>query len=428
MRHTLTVLTAVLFTLFCLFNTSQAFASEKTRIDQPDPAPSSAKTQSTASSGTDQQAPKNINKEYRYIEGQASPQIKETFTDENGNTYKLISSDSPIIDPSYEHPSQSYTKQITKEIPLEDAGALDAYFPASLLIEDGVFMGAIGLSADPYSTQNVYESYTGQVDRAYTLYGLPDNDASRLPTHMDFQVSSDASFGATTTTTLELLDVAYEVASTNSLGLPNNYTAYLVYRGQESWLAIHHYVVTATYAGSISSAEEGYLITSHYQLVPAPVTPEITVPAVAMTTVPIPMAAPLHFTPPMISAAVIVVFILALLLVWLIFLRKNITLTRITSTGSQVLFRKHLRVQNNMASLEIPPTVELNDHASYLLELKPTLANRTGQLVVVWREQTVVREHLKDAIQIDLDALVAKAVVQTIGEELIGISATSAKA
>jgi len=402
MRRSYAVFAIAVITLCCLAFPPQATAAEKPPAEPP----------------------QKIQKEYRYTDTQAPPTIKKTFNDKSGNTYELISSDAPVIDPAFTPPSQHYNHQITKEIPLEGINALGTYFPATVPIQDGYYVGAISLAADGYAVTNVYESLTGQVDRSYVIQNLPDNDASRLPAQMAFEVSSDASVGATTTATLNLLDVQYEVAGTNALGLPNNYTAYLVFRGQESWLAPHHYVVTAFYAGTIASNQAQYLITSHYQLVPEPVAepyPSITLPAAYPALAPIPAGEASNPYIAYVATAVIVVFALALLLVWLIFFRRNIKLVRITAENTQVLLRKHLLLKDGQATLEVPDAIELFDHAHYLVQLKASLANKTGVLVIAWRNQVLAKEALRETIQIDMDSLVTNAVVQAIEKGVVKI-------
>jgi hypothetical protein len=221
--------------------------------------------------------------EYRFADEHDFPAIQDEVQIDNKG-YSLVSTTDPVIDPDYTPASKVYTQSLTKDIPLEGINSLWNYFPDTYAFEDGSFAGAVPLTN--YQTENVYELYTGQVDRAWTINGLPDNDVIRIPRSMDFTVRSDAYPGATQTKTLQLLDVRYEITGTTPLGLPNEYRAYVTYRGEEEWQQLHHYIVTAHYQGAITSSDTQFLVTASYEpkvvaeiaTPPAPLAPE---PAVA---------------------------------------------------------------------------------------------------------------------------------------------------
>ena len=364
-------------------------------------------------------APERIEREYRYQSGQTLPEIEETIVDEQGNTYRLISSDGPITDSSYTPPSRYYTWQVANEIPLDGIDRLSAYFPPTVYVEDESFVGTIGLVANPYSITNIYESFSRQVDRYHTIENLPDNDASKLPLQMEFQVSSDVSYGATQTATLNLLSVEFEITGTSFLGLPNNYTAYLTYRGQESWLELHHYSVVASYAGSLTSTIEQYVIISRYELVVEPaitlVTPTISAPPLSMEAESEQL---IDLSLAYAAAGIIVVLALAWLLLWGLFLRKNAKLVRSTEDKQEVLVRKHVSITAGEVVFKVPDEVDLYDHAQYVVELKPRLANQQGELLVSWRDLIVARGELKTSTPIDMDSIVIDGVISVMSEAM----------
>ena len=364
-------------------------------------------------------APQTIEREYRYQDGQEPLVIEEAIVDEGGNSYRLVSFDAPIADPTYARPTQSYTRQYTTNISKDDINNLSYYFAESFYIEDGPFVGNIPPAANPYYIIAIYESFTGQVDRYHTIENLPDNDAIRIPMQMDFTVSSSEGPEATQTATLNLLFIEYEITGTNALGLPNNYTAHLTYRGQESWLELIGYNVTAYYEGTIDSNVEQYVIVSRYELIVEPVVvapsvlPATTITLPALDTALAQVVNPnLAFT----VAAIVVVFVFVWFLVWFLLLRRNACLVRVFDGNREVLQRRHISVAEGEATFEVLDKIDLYDGAQYTVELKPRLAAQQGELLVTWRNRIVVREGLKASIQIDMSNIVVDSVIGVISE------------
>jgi hypothetical protein len=371
-------------------------------------------------------APEQVLRDLRYMASDVAPQPEETITIEDGTPYRLTSVSEPILDPSYAVPTRNYTQQVTKKIPLEGIDVLSEYFSAKLSIKDGAYVGSIGLSSNPYQIETVYESWSGQVDRQYEIENLPDNDVARLPVTMDFEVSSDAAPDATQTKRLALLDVRYEVKGTNSLGLPNNYKAYLTYRGEESWLELHHYIVTATYQGTVASSVPRYLITATYEpqrapaVVPAPVAPVEPSKRLPEPEIPLDSSA---FALPLaliIGAAVVVVLALGWLLLWLLLFRKNAQLVKEEDGRREVLIKKRLHVVDEVADFEVPDQIELYGRAQYSIELKPRLATQEGELLVIWRERIVAREPLGPCIVLNLADIDSISMLSIVTEEVLG--------
>jgi hypothetical protein len=368
-------------------------------------------------------------KEYRYLEGQEQPRIDEGIT-EGDITYRLVSTEGPVFDAGYQRPTMFYSRQITKDIPLDGIDNLGLYFPSSVWIDEGGFQGSIGMAVEPYRIQNVYESWSGQVDRQHTIEGLPDNDVVRLPQTMDFTVSSDESMGAVQTKTLTLLDVRYEVMGTNPLGLPDTYRAYLTYRGSEDWLQLHHYVVAAYYAGDVAALASQYLVTATYEpvvadvSVAAPVTPRADSRSIADDEVP-QSAATMSVSPALVASIVIGALVLLVLLWWLLVFYRNARLVREDVGHRKVVARRRVNVVAGEAVFRIPEEADLCDGAAYSLELSPRLAGKQGVITVIWRDQTIAREELRPTIALnalgltnrDVMSAVAGAVLQLVEEE-----------
>jgi hypothetical protein len=374
-------------------------------------------------------APEPLTRDLRYMAGTEAPEPEETITAEDGTLYRLVSVSDATLDASYTAPTREYTQTVTKKIPLEDIDTLDEYFPAELAIRDGEYVGSIGRAPNPHQIENVYESWSGQVDRSYEIEDLPDNDVVRLPTTMEFAVSSDAAPDATQTKTLTLLDVRYEVQGTNSLGLPNNYKAYLTYRGEESWLELHHYIVTVAYRGTVASSVPRYLITATYEPqiaaepAPAPAPAAPAAPAAQPEPLPeaeVPLAAPVLPLGLALGAA-FVVLMLGWLLLWWLLLRKNARLVREEGDRREILVRRRLRVVDGTADFEVPDQVELYGEARYAIELRPQLAAQEGELLVTWRERLIAREALGPRVALDLTDSAGASVLSVVTEEVLGV-------
>jgi hypothetical protein len=75
---------------------------------------------------------------------------------------------------------------------------------------------------------------TQQVERDEVLTGLPTNDIEDLPPYLG---------------ELKLAEASFEVAGKDEYGLPNHYTAHLVYRGSETTSFVAYYETEAVYHG-----------------------------------------------------------------------------------------------------------------------------------------------------------------------------------
>lgn len=259
---------------------------------------------------------------YHVGPGEAAPAPSKEFVSE-GKTYDLKSVSDPGRDAGFKPEVKTFSRETTIDVAIDDMGRLGSLFNLSYQIDEGSFFGTIPFAE--YGTEEIYERFTRQVDRTYVIDGLPDNDVARLPLKMDFTVSDDAYIGATRTATLDLNDVIYEVAGTSPSGLPNNYRATLNYRGQERYLELHHYRVTAYYRGTIESSETGTVVVATYtqrkEAAPVPVpAPAITQTATTIqeTATPLNNATILDILPLLIGALAVIAAgsIIAILFWW----------------------------------------------------------------------------------------------------------------
>lgn len=342
--------------------------------------PSSSPSTTTNSDGT-------ISMIQTYSADEEAPLLAKSIY-QDGQEYALENTKN-APDSNFESPTQHFTRTAFSQVSLQGINSLASYFPAAIAIAEGDFSGEIGLdAATPYTVVNRYEAMRQQVDRVQVYYDLPDNDVTRIPTLQSFVVSSSAAPGASETRVLQILDVSYSIAGTDYLGLPNNYTATVTYRGQEEYLELAFYDVTANYAGSITSSAKQMTTTGTYKPV------EAEPAAIAQSEVPL-AEAEIPLFPLAIASTVVVVFIATPLL--FIFFLKNARLIRsienndkpsgeeLRSTkkeATELICRRRLVLKDGMAELRIPANVDVFDGATYYLAIKPRLADKEGHVML----------------------------------------------
>lgn len=186
-----------------------------------------------------------------------TPQKPQKEISYNGKDYSLIASE--VVDDSTYIPETKAFSYDTPAITLtaaETANA-EAYFPTAYEISEGTLVGSIPLVST--NSQVQYASYSQQVDRSYTIAsGLPSNDIEVLRSlgyeYLEFETLSDAYYGATTIQPLAIAAVEYFVVNTDFDGIPIEYGANIVYRGQERYLQEDYYLVSAHYEGTLQSS------------------------------------------------------------------------------------------------------------------------------------------------------------------------------
>jgi hypothetical protein len=301
--------------------------------------------------------------------------------------------------------SKGYIKNIQRTVSIADINRLDQIIPQTIDVNDVGYKGKASLDPDnPYTIEGIYEPREAQIDKLLVLEGLPDNDAVRLEQNKSFTVRSKEAPDATIEKELELADAGFEISKISSLGLPVEYTANLTYRGTEDYLLLTAYKVTAHYLGTeVPAAQQEIVI------------PKIEVPLIgtfAAAETPLFLAA----------AAAGVVIILAGLLFWLLVLRKNLRFMRGAGAGSELLFRRQVKIINGIGSVEIPANINIADGAQYQFVLKPSLAKQEGYLVVSWCNRVISQELLAEQISVDFRQIIAKDTVVALEDELTAMA------
>ena len=325
-------------------------------------------------------------------------------------------------DAQYDRPKQAFSRTAYSQVPLAGVHNPAAYFPATMFIEEGDYLGEIGLDpASPFTVVNRYEMFRQQVDRSVIIPNLPDNDVTRIPDTEVFEVASAQFPGATELRTLQLLDVQYDIAETDHLGLPKTYTALVTYRGQEEYLELAFYDITAHYVGELESTIDQMVVTGTYKYTPPP-------PVGGLGVVQMPAAEPgLPLFPLAITGTTVVVFV-ATPLLYLFFL-TNARLIRVASkesgesrarVTSELVCRRRLTLREGVAEFRIPPRVDVLDGALYSLAIKPRLADKEGSVELTWQGKTMAALPLERYTEINFrEMLVTSAEAALIESGLL---------
>ena len=179
--------------------------------------------------------------EYTYKEGE-TPNIHEEIS-QFGQVFKLVSVTEPVATGSL--PSErSYTYKVS------------VYYTPDQLSQ---VPGNVKLTP-------IYGTGKRQVDRKEMIRNLSDNDVDRLPRLKIYSDTSGCGPGADVRGQLALAEVRYEPRGWDEDGIPNNYTAFVVYRGEETYLALTHYEAVRTYTDTITEdGEITYTVIATYE-------------------------------------------------------------------------------------------------------------------------------------------------------------------
>jgi len=163
-----------------------------------------------------------VTQEFTYKAG-GKPNIPETIS-QFGQTLTLVSVSEPVENSSLPE-TRTYNYEVSK-----------SYTPDQL-------------SQAPKNVKltSVYGDGSRQVDRKETIRNLPNNDVEKLPKKMSYADTNGRGPGAKADGDLVLAEVKYEVESLDKDGLPNKYTAHVVYRGEETYSVLLYYMATTTY-------------------------------------------------------------------------------------------------------------------------------------------------------------------------------------
>ena len=374
--------------------------------------------------------PQTISQEARYLSGQKAPGFPDQLTKDD-KSYDLVGVSAPVEDKAYSRPLKEASYESDAEVSPADYARLDEIFPEQKQITDGSFAGAI--PRVEYQVTPVYESLSQQVDRSQVITGLPSNEVGQIATEQVFEVRSADGIDATQEKSLKLLDVAFTVEKSDDNGRPLAWTATCAYRGEESYLELHHYEVKAKYAGQIASTVPQLVVTATYQerveaaaaAVPVPAAPPLAAPAPA---VPVPPAAPLPapvepaaqkmgLLPFAFGGGIAAALALGWLLLYLLLLRKNVRLVAL-GAKPQTIARRHLAVSRGEAHFAFPENLAVYGR-DYAFQLKPRLSAQKGVLVVTYEERIILKERLAPTVQMSLAMASAVAVSDGIARELI---------
>ena len=182
-----------------------------------------------------------ITREYTYKAGGA-PDIPQRVS-QFGQTLTLVSVSDPVESKTLPE-NREYTYQVSK-----------SYTPDQL-------------ANAPKNVKLTPVSGTGsrQVDRAEKIENLPDNDVEKLPPRKTYSDTDGRGPGAGVSGDLALAEVKYEVTHRDQYGMPDKYTAHVVYRGEETYSAIMYYTATVTYTGEkIVEGEPTYTVVATYE-------------------------------------------------------------------------------------------------------------------------------------------------------------------
>jgi hypothetical protein len=320
----------------------------------------------------------------------------------DGKDYELLDVSEALRDETYVPATKEVSTQITKEIPLEGKDDLDRYFDAVIPFSVKDYTGNIGLDAQmPYTIENIYETWSGQIDGIYVFEGLFDNDLDALPQQMSFETRSDSEPGAKTQQILSLAKCVFEVSAYDELGFPESYKATCIYRGKEYWLELRHYLISAHYSGTLHSSFEQLTFKATYVALPSAQTTPIVDETVPLTSPNSPVSALA------VLALTAVVLMVPFLLLCLMLLRKNARLMQTMrphwadEVKGKTLCVRHLHIKGGKAFFVIPDKISIYDPLyNMTIVLKGHIAYERGELVVVWRRRVIYQSPLQKSVRI----------------------------
>ena len=166
-----------------------------------------------------------VYQEFTYKDGE-KPDIPEKIN-QFGQVLTLVSVSDPVESKTLPD-SRTYTYQVSK-----------SYTPDQL-----------SQAPDNVKLTPVQGTGSRQVDRAETITDLSNNDVDKLPQRSIYTDTKGKGPGASVNGDLALAEVKYEVAHRDEYGMPDSYTAHVVYRGEETYTAVMYYMAEATYTNT----------------------------------------------------------------------------------------------------------------------------------------------------------------------------------
>ena len=182
-----------------------------------------------------------VKQEFKYKKGE-TPDIPEKIN-QFGQVLTLASVSDPVESASLPG-SRTYSYQVSKSYTADQL----AQVPGNVKVSP------------------VYGYGRRQVDRKETITGLSNNDVDSLPLRKAYTDTNGRGPGANTDGELVLAEVKFEVTHRDKHGIPDMYSAHVVYRGEENHTPLMHYTATATYTNT--KTEEGvpyYTVVATYE-------------------------------------------------------------------------------------------------------------------------------------------------------------------
>lgn len=281
------------------------------------------------------------------------------------------------MDDTYERKTAELASDVTVEVQASEIGAAGSYLPAAVDAStvDPLYEGELPLQS--IEQKPIYQLRTRQVDRPVDYAGLPTNDVdATIPAYGDFAVTSGEAPDATTTKTLALSDVEFEVEATDELGLPTSYTAHANYRGTEDYLETVAYTVTGHYKG-VATEKDGRMaldVTYFHE--------------VAVEPAPAPEPEPerqFDALPFVAGAGAAGAVLIAVAVVW----RRRARITKTFDDGSVVVLArvKAVKTGDGAWSVRVPDRLERGPK-----ELRPTQRMMRFRSIAITRDGMVLRE------------------------------------
>ncbi len=341
-----------------------------------------------------------IVKTFTYMEASGMPEgLVPSSIEFGGNAYKLEKQGEPYVDESYERQTAELEHDTTVEAGVLDVSYAIASMPATMDAStiDPLYEGDLPL--DSVEQIPVYQLRTRQVDRPVDYPGLPTNDVdATIPAYADFTVTSGDGPDTTTTKTLALSDVEFEVTATDDLGLPVSYTAHANYRGTEDYLETIAYTVIGHYKGIATEKDRRMALdVTYYHEVPEPAPAPEPEPEQPFDVIPYVVGA--GATGAVLIAVAVVwrrraritktgatgAVLIAVAVVW----RRRARITKTFDDGSVVVLArvKAVKTGDGAWSVRVPDRLERGPK-----ELRPTQRMMRFPSIAITRDGMVLRE------------------------------------
>jgi hypothetical protein len=318
----------------------------------------------------------NVVYTYTYPSNEAAPTVDKSITYENAQ-YNLTSQSTPAPDATYKAATKVETKDVTQTVNISDMDNLTGVFPATQAIDDGEFKGDISLDAStPFSQSADYSTQSAGVDKYATYTDLPTNEAGQIPQQRAFTVRDASAVNATISKELTLADTHFSVASTDAAGQPATWNCDATYRGEESWLVLTAYDVTAHYSGTLTSDIGQNTFTATYAPVVVASDDAQTVTAPALPLWPFLVGG---------GGAAAAIVVVGGVVIW----RRRYRLVRLDERGNKVVAHLKARKADDMHFLTVPSTYDLSVYNQYAL-MPPKKQVRLGRIIRVWQSNEVI--------------------------------------